>query len=163
MNRRTALLMSLLLSLCPILALSEAAETVPALFTALEDGVYLADFTTDSSMFHLNEISEGKGTLTVSDGKMTIHITLGSKNIVYLYPGTAEDAKREGAVLLQPTLDAVAYPDGYEEEVYGFNVPVPVINEEFDLAVIGRKGKWYDHRVMVSNPAPLGINANRAD
>ena len=37
----------------------------------LEDGVYIVDFNTDSSMFHVNETCDGKGTLTVKDGKMT--------------------------------------------------------------------------------------------
>ena len=44
--------------------------------TALEDGTYTAEFQTDSSMFHVNEAMDGKGTLTVEDGKMTIHISL---------------------------------------------------------------------------------------
>ena len=48
----------------------------------LEDGVYIVDFNTDSSMFHTNEACEGKGQLTVEDGKMTLHISLVSKNIV---------------------------------------------------------------------------------
>ena len=39
----------------------------------------------------------------------------------------------------------------YKEEVNGFDVPVPVIDEEFDLALIGKKGVWYDHKVSVSN------------
>ena len=38
----------------------------------LEDGTYSAEFDTDSSMFHVNEANDGKGTLTVKDGKMTI-------------------------------------------------------------------------------------------
>ena len=37
----------------------------------LEDGVYTAEFDTDSSMFHVNEANDGKGELTVKDGKMT--------------------------------------------------------------------------------------------
>ena len=37
----------------------------------LEDGVYTAEFDTDSGMFHVNEANDGKGTLTVKDGKMT--------------------------------------------------------------------------------------------
>ena len=41
------------------------------------------------------------------------------------------------------------------EEVYGFDVPVPMLEIEFDLALIGTKGKWYDHKVSVSNPVPL--------
>lgn len=118
----------------------------------LPDGVYTAEFSTDSSMFHVSEACDGKGTLTVKDGVMTIHISLGSKKILNLYPGLAEDAAKDGAVLLQPTTDTVTYSDGMTEEVYGFDVPVPVIGEEFDLALIGTKGKWYDHKVKVSDP-----------
>ena len=121
----------------------------------LPDGVYTADFTTDSSMFRVNETCDGKGTLTVENGEMTIHISLGSKKILNLYLGLAEDAAKEGAELLLPTEDTVTYSDGLTEEVYGFDVPVPVLETEFDLALIGTKGKWYDHKVSVSNPVPL--------
>ena len=121
----------------------------------LEDGVYIVDFNTDSSMFHVNETCDGKGTLTVKDGKMTIHITLTSKNIINLYPGLAEDAQKDGAELLQPVTDTVTYKDGTSEEVNGFDVPVPAIDEEFDLALIGTKGVWYDHKVSVSNPVAV--------
>ena len=86
---------------------------------------------------------------------MTIHISLPSKKIVNLYPGLAEDAKKDGAQLLEPTTDTVTYEDGTTEEVYGFDVPVPALGEEFDLALIGTKGTWYDHKVSVSNPVPL--------
>lgn len=116
----------------------------------LADGTYDAKFTTDSSMFKVNETKDGKGELTVKDGKKTIHITLVSKNIVNLFPGTAEDAQKDGAKLLEPTVDIVEYSDGTSEEVYGFDVPVPALDEEFDLAIIGTKGKWYDHKVKVT-------------
>lgn len=122
----------------------------------LPDGVYTAEFSTDSSMFHVSEACDGKGTLTVKDGVMTIHISLGSKKILNLYPGLAEDAAKDGAVLLEPTTDTVTYSDGMTEEVYGFDVPVPAIGEEFDLALIGTKGKWYDHKVKVSDPVEEG-------
>ena len=121
----------------------------------LEDGIYTAEFDTDSSMFHVNEACEGKGTLTVKDGIMTIHVSMPSKNIVNLYPGLAEDAQKEGAELLQPTTDTVTYSDGMTEEVNGFDVPVPALDEEFDLALIGTKGTWYDHKVSVSNPEKI--------
>ena len=85
---------------------------------------------------------------------MTIHVSLASKNIVNLYPGLAEDAQKEGAEVLEPTTDSVTYSDGITEEVYGFDVPVPALNEEFDLALLGTKGTWYDHKVIVSNPEP---------
>ncbi len=139
---------------------TEAAETVSTETAQneaqLPDGVYIAEFSTDSSMFHVSEACDGKGTLTVKDGVMTIHISLGSKKILNLYPGLAEDAAKGGAVLLEPTTDTVTYSDGMTEEVYGFDVPVPVIGEEFDLALIGTKGKWYDHKVKVSDPVAEG-------
>lgn len=142
---------------------TESTETVETVSTEtaqdkaqLPDGVYAAEFSTDSSMFHVSEACDGKGTLTVKDGVMTIHISLGSKKILNLYPGLAEDAAKDGAVLLAPTTDTVTYSDGMTEEVYGFDVPVPVIGEEFDLALIGTKGKWYDHKVKVSDPVAEG-------
>ncbi len=119
---------------------------------ALEDGTYSAKFDTDSSMFHVNEANNGRGTLTVKDGKMTMHISLVSKKIVNLFPGTAEDAKKDGAAVLEPTTDTVTYSDGTTEEVYGFDVPVEALDKEFDLAILGSKGEWYDHKVSVSDP-----------
>ncbi len=126
----------------------------------LSDGVYSAKFSTDSSMFHVSEACDGRGTLTVENGKMTIHVSLGSKNILNLYCGLAQDAQKDGAQLLFPTEDTVTYSDGMTEEVYGFDVPVPFLNKEFDLALIGTKDKWYDHKVSVSDPMPIG---NAAD
>lgn len=131
---------------------AEGIKTEQTSKTALEDGTYTAEFNTDSSMFHVNEAMDGKGTLTVKNGKMTIHISLVSKNIVNLFEGTAEDAQKDGAKLLEPTTDTVKYSDGTSEEVNGFDVPVPALDKEFDLALIGTKGKWYDHKVSVSNP-----------
>lgn len=129
---------------------TEEKPDTPAV--TLEDGTYTAEFDTDSSMFHVCEAHEGKGTLTVENGEMMIHVSLASKNIVNLFPGTAEDAGKEGAELLEPTTDSVTYSDGITEEVYGFDIPVPALEEEFDLALIGTKGTWYDHKVSVSNP-----------
>lgn len=127
---------------------AEASESEPV----LEDGTYTAEFNTDSSMFRVNETCDGKGTLTVKDGKMTMHVTLLSKNIVHLFVGTTDDAKKDGADLLEPTIDTVTYADGTTEEVHGFDIPISVINEKFDLALIGTKGMWYDHKVSVDNP-----------
>ena len=131
-----------------------SVDTVAAATTAgdLEDGTYSAVFDTDSSMFHVNEACAGRGTLTVKDGKMTIHVSLVSQSIVNLYPGTAEDAQKSGAKLLEPTKDTVTYSDGTSEEVYGFDIPVEALDQEFDLAIIGTKGVWYDHKVSVSDP-----------
>lgn len=133
---------------------TETQTQVETESSSLEDGVYIADFNTDSSMFHVNEACDGKGTLTVKDGEMTIHVSLTSKKILNLYYGLAADAAKEGAKLLDPTTDSVTYSDGMTEEVYGFDIPVPALDEEFDVALIGTKGTWYDHKVSVSNPEP---------
>ena len=121
----------------------------------LEDGTYEAEFKTDSGMFPVNEANDGKGVLTVKDGQMSIHISLTSKNIVNLFVGKAADAKKDGAELLQPTTDTVTYDDGTTEEVNGFDVPVKALDKDFDLALIGTKGKWYDHTVSVTNPVKV--------
>ena len=130
----------------------ESTSTTESTVGTLEDGVYTAKFDTDSSMFHVNEADEGRGILTVENGKMTIHISLVSKKIVNLFVGTADDAKKDGADILEPTTDTVKYSDGTTEEVYGFDVPVEALDEEFDLAILGTKGEWYDHKVSVSDP-----------
>ncbi len=123
--------------------------------TVLEDGVYQVEFSTDSSMFHINEACDGKGTLTVEDGVMTVHVSLVSKNIVNLYYGTAEEAQEDETGWIQPTEDEVTYSDGYTETVYGFDIPVPALDEEYAVAIIGTKGTWYDHTVSMSDPVAV--------
>ena len=135
-------------------AASSAAETA-----ALPDGVYTADFETDSSMFHANEACDGKGTLTVENGEMTFHVSLASKKIVNLYPGKATDAEANESDWLQPTTDTVTYSDGTSEEVYGFDIPVSALDTDFDLAILGTKGKWYDHVVSVRNAVEKAADA----
>ena len=129
-----------------------AAEQTQA--SALEDGTYVVTFKTDHAMFHVNEANNDKGILTVKDGQMTVHVSLQSKKIVNLFCGTADDAQKEGAQLLEPTTDTVTYEDGMTSDVYGFDIPVPALDQEFDVALVGTKGKWYDHKVTVSDPVP---------
>lgn len=120
----------------------------------LEDGVYLVDFDTDSTMFHVNEACDGKAVLTVSDGEMTAHLVLPSQNILNLYLGLASEAENDTDSWLQPVVEEVTYDDGLTEEVNAFDVPVLYLDEEFDLALVGTKEVWYDHKVSVSNPEP---------
>ena len=137
---------------------SSAAETA-----ALPDGVYTAEFDTDSSMFHANEACDGKGTLTVENGQMTFHVSLASTHIVNLYLGKAADAAANASDWLQPTTDTVTYSDGTSEEVYGFDIPVSAVDADFDLAILGTKGKWYDHVVSVRNAVQQAGTAAPAD
>ena len=143
-------------------ASSEAASSVASSAVetaALPDGVYTADFDTDSSMFHANEANDGKGTLTVKDGQMTFHVSLVSKKIVNLYVGMAADAEAHEGDWLQPTTDTVTYSDGLSDEVYGFDIPVEALDKDFQLAILGSKGKWYDHTVRVANAQPAAAEA----
>ena len=108
----------------------------------------------DSSMFHTSEACNGKGTLTVENGVMTFHVSLASKKIVNLYPGLAADAEANKTAWLIPTVDTVTYADGTTEEVYGYDIPVEALDTDFQLALLGTKGKWYDHTVSVRNAEP---------
>lgn len=144
---------------------ADAASTNPDKNTKLdlEDGEYLASFDTDGSMFHVNEVYDGKGTLTVKDGIGTLHIVLPSTNTVNLFYGVSEDAKKDGAELIDPVLEEVTYSDGTTEEVNSFDIPVPYLDKEYDIALIGTKGKWYDHKVKVSNVVSVTNDATITD
>lgn len=152
-TKRISLLLSVLLVLCCMLPLAFAEEEQEAP-RVLPDGVYTVDFDTDSSMFRANEACSGKGTLTVEGGIQTLHVSLQSRKIVNLFPGTAAEAQESGAVWLEPTVDTVTYSDGYTEDVFGFDIPVSSVGSEFDLAIIGTKNVWYDHKVSVCSPVP---------
>lgn len=134
----------------------ETAETTAASAeeSGLADGTYVVDFTTDHSMFHVNDYNNDKGILTVKDGKMTVHVSLQSKKIVNLFYGNKEDAQKEGAEMLPRTVDKIDYGDGYVDEVYGFDIPVPYLDKPFEVSLIGTHDNWYTHNVTVSNPVP---------
>ena len=139
-----------------------AATAAPATAAALPDGVYTARFNTDSSMFHANEAVDGMGTLTVENGTMTFHVSLQSQKIVNLYPGMAADAPAHESDWLQPTVDTVTYSDGTSDEVYGFDIPVAAVDADFQLAILGTKGTWYDHTVSISDAEPAAEPAAAA-
>ena len=125
--------------------------------TGLEPGTYTVKFTTDSpTMFGTNEYYNGRGTLTVTKDSAELYVVLKARGIVNLYLGSAEDAQKKGAELLQPTEEVVKFDDGFTKECYGFTIPINgALNEEFDCAILGSKGKWYDHKVSISDPQPV--------
>ena len=139
-----------------------AVTEAPAPAAALPDGVYTAKFNTDSSMFHASEAVDGMGTLTVENGTMTFHVSLQSQKIVNLYPGMADDAPAHESDWLQPTVDTVTYSDGTSDEVYGFDIPVAAVDTDFQLAILGTKGTWYDHTVSISDAEPAAEDAAAA-
>ena len=90
---------------------------------------------------------------------MTFHVSLASTHIVNLYLGKAADAAANESDWLQPTTDTVTYSDGTSEEVYGFDIPVTAVDTDFDLAILGTKGKWYDHVVSVRDAVEKAAEA----
>lgn len=135
-----------------------SAKTIretPEFKIELEDGSYMVDFDTDSSMFHVNEAMNGQARLTVKNGTAMLYLVMPSKNVLNLYEGVAEDADADEAYWINPVTALVTYDDGITEEVFGFYVPVYVMDEEFDLALVGKKEIWYDHKVSISNPQAL--------
>lgn len=119
----------------------------------VDDGVYTVDVDTGSNMFKVNEANKGKGLLTVKDGEMTLHISLVSKKIVNVFPGTKDEAEAAAdSDLIGPTTDSIKYDDGIVEDVYGFDIPVPVLGEPFPVSVIGTKDNWYEHEMTVTDP-----------
>lgn len=135
-------------------AITNNAEDQTDVFS-LEDGVYSVKFDSDSSMFHVNEVCESRAELTVEKGSANLHLIMPSKNILNLFTGSAEDAVSEDAEIIYPGLTEIVYPDGFIEDVYTFDVPITVLNDEFDLALVGKKGTWYDHKVSISDPVKL--------
>lgn len=172
MKRTISIVLALLLSLVVIAGCGNQTVNETAIDNAdqvvenvapLEDGVYSVKFDTDNSMFHVNEVCDGRATLTVEDGVMTLHLVLTSQNIVNLYKGVIADVENEGAQIIDPVLEEVTYPDGLTEEVNAFDVVITVIDEEFDLALIGTKGVWYDHKVIVSDPILVTNDENTSE
>lgn len=101
-------------------------------------------------MFRLSEALNGKTDLTVKDGKAVIHVSLSGKGIVNLYTGTAEKAKADASNWLFPAVETLTYADGTTDSVNAYDIPLSVLDKEFDVAILGKKGVWYDHKVTVS-------------
>ena len=115
-------------------------------------------------MFHANEACDGKGTLTVENGEMTIHVSLAGTSILNLFPGVKpKTRRRKGRSCSSPPPTPLPIPTASRRRSIGFDIPVPALDEEFDLALIGKKGTWYDHKVSVSNPVPVEESGKTVD
>lgn len=138
----------------------EDNKVTPEFKIELEDGTYMVEFDTDSSMFHVNEAMDGQARLTVKDNSAMLYLIMPSKNVLNLYEGYAEDALADESNWFSPVTELVTYDDGITEEVFAYYIPVYVMDEEFDLALIGKKEIWYDHKVSISNPQPIETDYN---
>ena len=123
---------------------------------ALPDGVYTADFETDSSMFHPNEACNGKGTLTVENGVMTFHVDCCLQKDREPLPRPCRRCRGQQDRMLIPTVDTVTYADGTTEEVYGYDIPVEALDTDFQLALLGTKasGTTTSSACATLNPRP---------
>ena len=167
MNRNKILTVLAMVLLFAVFALTgcggaaDSSEENPAEAAGLADGTYVVNFVTDHAMFHVNDFNNDKGILTVENGQMTVHVSLQSKKIVNVFYGTKEDAQKEGAEMVPRTVDTIDYGDGYTEDVYGFDIPVPYLDEPYVVSIIGTHDNWYQHEVTVSDPVPgADIHAN---
>ncbi|MBR2546661.1 MAG: iron transporter [Eubacterium sp.] len=159
MNKNTKVLFALMMAILIMISAAGCSaggggEKEEAPDPGIEDGTYVVTFKSNHAMFHVSDANNDKGILTVKDGKMTVHVSLQSKKIINLFYGNKEDAQKDGAELIEPTEDTVYYDDGTTAEVYGFDVPVPALDEEFDVSILGTHGNWYTHKVVVSDPVP---------
>ena len=53
----------------------------------------------------------------------------------------------------------LTYSDGTSDEVYGYDIPLDAVDTDFQLAILGTKGTWYDHTVSVRNAEPKAEDA----
>lgn len=102
-------------------------------------------------MFILNETLNGKATLTVKNGKMTLHAVVAGTGYDKVYVGSIKNARKKGAKYCKRTTTTVKYNDGTKEKVYAFDIPVKSLNKAFTLSMHGKEsGKWYSHPAKVT-------------
>ena len=59
--------------------------------------------------------------------------------------------------LIADSTEAMALAHGFDatsDEVYGYDIPLDAVDTDFQLAILGTKGTWYDHTVSVRNAEP---------
>ena len=108
----------------------------PVLADSVKAGEYDIAVDSSSSMFKIAACK-----LTVSDGKMTAAITIGSKSYEYLFAGTAEQAAQaDKSQFIAP-----------QETDSGcvFTFPVEALDKEIDCAAFSRKKQlWYARKLV---------------
>ncbi len=111
----------------------------------LNDGVYDIDVASSSSMFKIISAS-----LTVSEGKLTVVMTMSSKGYLYVYTGTPEEAAAADESLYIPFAED-------DEGNHTFTVEIPSLDSEVKCAAFSKKKeKWYDRSLcFLSGKLPV--------
>ncbi len=105
---------------------------------AINDGVYPVEVDSSSSMFHITEAK-----LTVTEGKMTVRMTLSGSGYEKVFMGTGEEAPKadEGDYI-----QAEESPEGKNV----FEIPVEALDKGIDCAAYSKKKEaWYDRTLVV--------------
>lgn len=128
---------------------SSVAETPSSGTGTLADGTYEIEIDTDSSMFHAESC-----TLKVEGGQMTATLTLPGEGFSRLCFGTIEEAETASD-------DVIADYYLNDKGKYTFDLKVPTLDEELDIAAWGqRRDRWYQHTITFLSPAGApGANA----
>lgn len=115
----------------------EEEELTPIYGENVEDGSYLIEVESSSSMFRIV-----KAELQVENGEMEATLTLSGKGYLKLFMGTGEEALEADEDEFIPFIQD-------EEGAYTYTVPVEVLNQEIDCAAYSkRKEKWYDRQLV---------------
>ena len=123
----------------------EGLTPVPA--SELNEGEWPIEVECSSSMFRITDC-----TLTVSEGTMTAHMTMGGTGYLWLYPGTGEEAAAADESAYLPVEEDA-------EGVHHFSFPVEALDQAVPCAAYSkRKEKWYD-RTLVFRSGSLPVEA----
>lgn len=113
------------------------SSLTPVSADELNDGQYLIDLVSSSSMFKVADCL-----LEVKDGKMDAILLIESDSYLYMYPGTAEEAAK----------DKVSNYISFEVNDAGaqlYTVPVEVLDKALPYASYSRnKEQWYDRTLL---------------
>lgn len=144
MKKITLVLILLFMSFC---LCSCEAEKPPVYADSINDGTYSIEVKSSSSMFRIVDCQ-----LTVSEGKMTVAMTLSGKGYEKIFLGTREEASRAQD-------SDFSYFAETSEGKYCYEIPVEALDKEIDCAGFSiRKQKWYDRKlVFQSETLPNGV------
>lgn len=100
-------------------------------------------------MIGLNSALNGKTTLTVKNGKMTVHVPMQGVGLTKAFVGSSKSARKKGAKTIKGKTEQVG-----DEEVLAFDIPVKKLNKSFKVCFFSkRKKRWYQKNVTVSYKA----------
>ncbi|MCR5747681.1 MAG: ABC transporter substrate-binding protein [Lachnospiraceae bacterium] len=115
-------------------------ELTPVSADELNDGKYLIDLESSSSMFKVDDCL-----LMVENGEMNAILLINSDSYLYLYPGTAKEAAKDKE---ENYITFVENEDGAQL----YTVPVEALDKALNFASYSKKkDQWYDRTLLFSS------------